>query len=255
MSEDRQFSTDAFKSFLERYHLKDNTGNVEIRVRERAGEPELYTKFRTKNGGVRGDVTLRPFDFEECTFGVWKTKKLKKLLGIMDERFDLELKRKPESMGGGPMALKLTDDFRTVTFHTAALDAVKWDFDEIGSLKFGKTPPVAVDLDVDDEFTNSFTRGMSAVEEDMFAVRSDGSDVVFELGWRRHSGGNTVKLRPDVEDPDPVDEMVFRGDLMSHILRANKPDDGSLQVSPAGMLIMGFSGDRFDSNYFFTKND
>jgi len=254
MSDERQFSTDDFKSFLERYHLKDNVGNVEIRVREQGGEKELYTKFRSKSGSVKGDVSLSPFDFEECKFGVWQTKKLKQLLSIMDGRFDLELKRKPESMGGGPMALKLTDDFRTVTFHTAELDVVKHDIDSI-SLKLSKKPPVAVELDVDEEFTNGFTRGMSAVEEDAFAVRSDGSNVVFELGWRRHSGGNTVKLRPDVEDPEQVDEMVFRGDIMSHILRANKSDPGTRRVSPVGMLMVEFTGDRFESNYFFTKND
>lgn len=258
MSEERQFETKHFKSFLDRYHLKDNTGNVEIRVRERAGERELYTRFRTKQKAVKGDVTLRPFGFEECRFAVWNTKKLKQLLSIMDDRFDMELKRKPGPMQDGPgdpMALKLTDDFRTVTFHTTDLSVVENTGDDIESisLKFKKQPPVVADLDIDQEFIQSFTRGMGAVEEDNFSVRSDGDQAVLELGWRRHSGGDTVKLRPDV-DAEAFDEMVFRGDLMSNILRANKSDSGSLKVSTAGMLILEFSGDRFESNYYLRKN-
>jgi hypothetical protein len=253
MSDERSFSTANFKSFLERYHLKDQVGNVEIKIQDNQGERELYTEFKSKDGGtVKGDVSLAPFEFErEANFGIWNTQQLISLLQIMDDRFDLDLIDNPQ---GGVAALKFEDDFRTVKFHTSKLKMIRDAYEDF-SLKLKKNPPVAAEVDLDDEFTNSFTKGINAVEEDPFSVRAEDGGLVFELGWRRHAGGNTVKLRPE-SNTDTVpdfDEMVFKGDLMRNILKANSDDPGYMRISPAGMLMMHFRGDMFESNYYMTK--
>lgn len=243
----RAFNTSVFKSFVERYYLKDNTGNVAVESGEDEDGSFLRTRFKTNRDEVLGNVTLRPFDFEECTLGVGEGKALLGMLRILDDRVDIELSR----FGNKPMALKLTDGMKTVKFHLTDMEVVPDDV----PAGLRKTPKFEAEIDVTDEFTTSFTRGMSAVEMDMVAVKCESGQVELTLGWRRHSGGNTVTLRPETRGVggDPVSdfgEIVFRGDILKEVLRSNKGDSGLFRISPQGLIHAAFTGERFESNYY-----
>ena len=235
------------KSKLERFISKYNIGGACESVKLVSTGKELMVRSISDDKNVLAEVTHTDMGLVEGEFGVYETKKLRSLLGVLGE----SLKVTANTSNGKTTGLTMSDGDTKTTF-VLADDSV---IPKVPDLK--KLPPMDVEIKLDEKFVNTFTKAKGALSEvDTFTVIGTGAETNVVIGYSSLNTNRVTIKANTTEDSGAIDAISFSANYLKEILMSNKEiKDGVLKVSSKGLAVAEFSGDGFTSKYYLVQID
>jgi len=232
------------KGKLNRFVQKYNLAGLVESVKWETKDNELTTAFISDDKSVLGKVTMKEFNFNDATFGVYDTSKLTKMLGVLGESVEFEI----SDVEGKPVSLKFKDGSTSVNYMLADLSVIP----NVPDLK--KLPDFNIKIKLDENFISKFIRAKSALADEnnfTFVVKNGKAQIV--LG---HSNINTNRISIDVEGEveGDVDPISFSATYLKEILVANKEaKDATLNISSQGLSHIHFEVGEYTSDYYLVE--
>jgi len=232
------------KQQLNRFVSKYNLAGLVESVKWESKEGSLTTSFISDDKSVLGNVSMKEFDGQDATFGVYDTTKLTKMLSILDNTVDFSI----QDIDGKAVSLKFKDGSTSVNYMLADLSVIP----NVPDLK--QLPPFNVEIKLDANFISKFIRAKSALadENNFTFVCKDGKGQIV-LG---HSNINTNRISIDVDCTceGDVKPISFSATYLKEILVANKEaNDATLKISSQGLSHIHFEIDKYESNYYLVE--
>jgi len=246
-TEERAFSRSEIISHIDRYNLN---GEIEP-VTWNVSSGELSIGFVSQDNTIIGNLSVDDFPLDEdVELGVMQTSSLKKLIKILNDRFDISL----QHAGDQARVLIMEDDMKTVEFRLADLSVIP----DTPSLK--RMPGFQVEMEITEDFASDFRSAESALDSDEFAVRTTADGVEVVVGYtadsrREHNNKVTLPVTTtgDYEQFEN-NNVTFKADTFAEILKANSDsEEGTWQVSDEGLSRIDFDGEGWDSTYYFVS--
>lgn len=232
------------KGKLNRFVQKYNLAGLVESVKWETKDNELTTSFISDDKSVLGKVTMKEFNFNDATFGVYDTSKLTKMLSVLGEAVEFEI----SDVDGKPVSLKFKDGSTSVNYMLADLSVIP----NVPDLK--KLPDFNIKIKLDENFISKFIRAKGALADEnnfTFVVKNGKAQIV--LG---HSNINTNRISIDVEgevDGD-VNPISFSATYLKEILVANKEaKDATLNISSQGLSHIHFEVGEYTSDYYLVE--
>jgi hypothetical protein len=232
------------KGKLNRFVQKYNLAGLVESVKWETKDNELTTAFISDDKSVLGKVTMKEFNFNDATFGVYDTSKLTKMLGVLGEAVEFEI----SDVEGKPVSLKFKDGSTSVNYMLADLSVIP----NVPDLK--KLPDFNIKIKLDENFISKFIRAKSALADEnnfTFVVKNGKAQIV--LG---HSNINTNRISIDVEGEveGDVEPISFSATYLKEILVANKEaKDATLNISSQGLSHIHFEVGEYTSDYYLVE--
>lgn len=232
------------KGKLNRFVQKYNLAGLVESVKWETKDNELTTSFISDDKSVLGKVTMKEFNFNDATFGVYDTSKLTKMLGVLGEAVEFEI----SDVEGKPVSLKFKDGSTSVNYMLADLSVIP----NVPDLK--KLPDFNIKIKLDENFISKFIRAKSALADEnnfTFVVKNGKAQIV--LG---HSNINTNRISIDVEGEveGDVEPISFSATYLKEILVANKEaKDATLNISSQGLSHIHFEVGEYTSDYYLVE--
>ncbi len=232
------------KGKLNRFVQKYNLAGLVESVKWETKDNELTTAFISDDKSVLGKVTMKEFNFNDATFGVYDTSKLTKMLGVLGESVEFEI----SDVEGKPVSLKFKDGSTSVNYMLADLSVIP----NVPDLK--KLPDFNIKIKLDENFISKFIRAKSALADEnnfTFVVKNGKAQIV--LG---HSNINTNRISIDVEGEveGDVAPISFSATYLKEILVANKEaKDATLNISSQGLSHIHFEVGEYTSDYYLVE--
>jgi len=230
--------------FIRKYNLNGSIESVKWSVNSTDKTLRVAAKSEDQNTVVY--VDLAEFDAidSDVDFGVYETKKLRTMLSVFDNKFNIEVNKKD----GDVRSLTFSDDNMEVKFVASSLSVVSSAPTPKGA------PAYDVEILVNEKFVDQFTKAKSALPgSDTFTlVNNDNGDLTLVLGY---SSNNTDQIKFGVETTDGKSTLKkplhFQSNILKEILAANENVDSSvLSVSERGLANITFETDKFKSSYY-----
>jgi len=230
--------------FIRKYNLGGNIESVKWSINGVDKTLKVAAKSEDRNTVVY--VELANFDgiADTIEFGVYETKKMRQLMSVFDQTFDVAVNKKGDEV----RSLDLSDKNMEVRFVASSLSVVS----SVPSPK--DTPEFEVEVVVDEEFSKNFNKAKSALPgADTFTLmngKKGGLKLV--LGY---SSNNTDRITMDVQTLDGKDTLPnplhFQAGVLKEILSANEDCDKAVfRVSERGLANVTFEKDNYKSSYF-----
>jgi hypothetical protein len=232
------------KGKLNRFVQKYNLAGLVESVKWETKDNELTTAFISDDKSVLGKVTMKEFNFNDATFGVYDTSKLTKMLSVLGEAVEFEI----SDVEGKPVSLKFKDGSTSVNYMLADLSVIP----NVPDLK--KLPDFNIKIKLDENFISKFIRAKSALADEnnfTFVVKNGKAQIV--LG---HSNINTNRISIDVEGEveGDVEPISFSATYLKEILVANKEaKDATLNISSQGLSHIHFEVGEYTSDYYLVE--
>lgn len=232
------------KGKLNRFVQKYNLAGLVESVKWETKDNELTTSFISDDKSVLGKVTMKEFNFNDATFGVYDTSKLTKMLSVLGEAVEFEI----SDVDGKPVSLKFKDGSTSVNYMLADLSVIP----NVPDLK--KLPDFNIKIKLDENFISKFIRAKSALADEnnfTFVVKNGKAQIV--LG---HSNINTNRISIDVEGEveGDVNPISFSATYLKEILVANKEaKDATLNISSQGLSHIHFEVGEYTSDYYLVE--
>jgi hypothetical protein len=232
------------KGKLNRFVQKYNLAGLVESVKWETKDNELTTSFISDDKSVLGKVTMKEFNFNDATFGVYDTSKLTKMLSVLGEAVEFEI----SDVEGKPVSLKFKDGSTSVNYMLADLSVIP----NVPDLK--KLPDFNIKIKLDENFISKFIRAKSALADEnnfTFVVKNGKAQIV--LG---HSNINTNRISIDVEGEveGDVNPISFSATYLKEILVANKEaKDATLNISSQGLSHIHFEVGEYTSDYYLVE--
>lgn len=232
------------KTTMNRFISKYNLAGLVESVKWETKDGILSTSFISDDKSVLGSVELTDFDESDCTFGVYDTTKLTKMLGVLSDDIDFSITQSDNKA----ISLKFKDSSTSVNYMLADLSVIP----NVPDLK--QLPEFNVTIKLDDVFINRFIRAKSALADEnnfTFTCKDNKGQIV--LG---HSSINTnrIKIDVDCECDNDVEPISFSANFLKEILIANKEaKDATLKISSQGLAHISFEVDEYKSNYYLVE--
>lgn len=234
------------KSKLERFISKYNLGGACESVLFTAQDTTMATRGISDDKNVLCEVTVKNLQFPSGDFGVYDTKKLRSILGVLNETLSVKANVNNEKMTG----LDINDGDTRATFVLADPSVIP----TVPDLK--KTPPMDVTIKLDEKFVATFIKAKGALNDvEMFTVTSNGTDATAEV-IIGHSSLNTnrIAITATIEEPKTLDPINFSATHFREILASNKEvKNGTLEVSSKGLARATFEADDIVSTYYLVQ--
>lgn len=234
------------KSKLEKFITKYNLGGSCESVLFKSDGDTLSVRAISDDKNVLGEVSVENIAFPEGEFGVYETKKLRSILGVLDENITV----KPNVTNGKTTGLNLTDNSTKATFVLADSSVVP----QVPDLK--KLPPMDFTITLDEKFVSTFVKAKSALSEvETFAVLSNGEDKTASVVIG-HSTLNTnrISITANTDKVTTMQPINFSANYLREVLTANREvNSGTLQVSSKGLAVASFSANGFTSKYYLVQ--
>lgn len=239
------------KSKLEKFITKYNLGGSCESVIFKSDGMNLSVRAISDDKNVLGEVTVQDINFPEGEFGVYDTKKLRSILGVLDDTLTIGLNKK--SVNDTPTSLNITDGNTRATFVLADPSVIP----PVPELK--KLPPMDFTINLDQKFIQTFIKAKSALNEvETFAIMSSGEDntVSVVIG---HSNTNTnrITITASTDKVCRLSPINFSANYLREILTANKdnPNGGTatLQVSSKGIALVQLDSPDFKVSYYLVQ--
>jgi len=230
------------KSKLNRFVQKYNLGGNVNSVKWKSDGDSISTSFVTPDKSLLGNVKVDKFQFKNSELGVYQTDQLQKLLGVLDEKVDMDL----DTVGDKAIALKVKSGSVSINYVLSDLSVIP----DPPAMK--RLPEFGTEIKLDTSFIDAFIKGKSALSDiDMFAItknRNGGCDIV--IGYSS-SNTNRVNIPVDCEKCDLTDPINFNANLFKEVLVANRECKSAvLKVSNEGLARVNFKVDDYDSTYY-----
>lgn len=234
------------KSKLEKFITKYNLGGSCESVLFKSDGDTLSVRAISDDKNVLGEVSAEHIKFPEGEFGVYETKKLRSILGVLDENLTV----KPNTVGERTTGLSITDGNTKATFVLSDASVIP----AVPDLK--KLPPMDFTISLDEKFVNTFIKAKSALSEvETFAVTSTGEDKTASV-IIGHSTLNTnrITVTANTDKAVKMDPISFSANYLREILNANKDvSNGTFQVSSKGLSVVKFTSNGFTSTYYLVQ--
>jgi len=221
--------------FISRYNL---AGLVEsVKWETEAGV--LKTSFISDDKSVLGSVSMKDFQYEDSTFGVYDTSKLTKMIGVLGSEVDFEL----VTVNNKAASLKFKDGSTAINYMLAELSIIP----NVPDLK--QLPPFDIKIKLDQNFITKFIRAKSALpEENTFTFVSKNGKSQIILGYS-NINTNRITIDVDCECPETTTPISFSSTYLKEILVANKEsNDATLNISSKGLSHIHFEIDEYESD-------
>src|SRR5210317_1237066 len=232
------------KQSLNRFVSKYNLAGLVESVKWESKEGSLTTSFISDDKSVLGSVSMKEFDGNDTSFGVYDTTKLTKMLSVLGNDVDFSI----NDIDGKPVSLRFKDGSTSVNYMLADLSVIP----NVPDLK--QLPPFNVKIKLDDTFISRFIKAKGALPDEnnfTFTCKDNHGQIV--LG---HSNINTNRISIDVDcecDGD-VDPISFSATYLKEILVANKEASGAtLNISSQGLSHIQFEVDEYEANYYLVE--
>ena len=232
------------KGKLNRFVQKYNLAGLVESVKWETKDNELTTSFISDDKSVLGKVTMKEFNFNDATFGVYDTSKLTKMLSVLGEAVEFEI----SDVDGKSVSLKFKDGSTSVNYMLADLSVIP----NVPDLK--KLPDFNIKIKLDENFISKFIRAKGALADEnnfTFVVKNGKAQIV--LG---HSNLNTNRISIDVEGEveGDVNPISFSATYLKEILVANKEaKDATLNISSQGLSHIHFEVGEYTSDYYLVE--
>ena len=231
------------KQSLNRFVSKYNLAGLVESVKWESKEGSLTTSFISDDKSVLGSVSMKEFDGNDTSFGVYDTTKLTKMLSVLGDDVDFSI----NDIDGKPVSLKFKDGSTSVNYMLADLSVIP----NVPDLK--QLPPFNVEIKLDSNFISKFIKAKGALDENNFTFTcKDGKGQII-LGF---SNINTNRINIDVDcvcDGD-IEPISFSATYLKEILVANKEaTDATLKISSQGLSHIHFEIDNYESNYYLVE--
>lgn len=218
-------------NFINKYSLNGLCNTVKWTAKSRG----LITDFITEDKNILGKVAVKGVNFPDGQFGVYNTKALVKILGILQNEIDLEVE---------DSALSLKDESVSAKFLLASLDI-------INDPPAATPPEFDFDFDINSVFIDKFLKARSALDEaTIFAFTMEDDKPVIVLNYAEHNTDRIIIPLPNV-DHNIGSPLLFNIDNFKEILAANKDCiSGKVHVSSLGLMMLKFQGEDIMSMYY-----
>jgi len=231
------------KQSLNRFVSKYNLAGLVESVKWESKEGSLTTSFISDDKSVLGSVSMKEFDGNDTSFGVYDTTKLTKMLSVLGDDVEFSI----NDIDGKPVSLKFKDGSTSVNYMLADLSVIP----NVPDLK--QLPPFNVEIKLDSNFISKFIKAKGALDENNFTFTcKDGKGQII-LGF---SNINTNRINIDVDctcDGD-IEPISFSATYLKEILVANKEaTDATLKISSQGLSHIHFEIDNYESNYYLVE--
>jgi len=231
------------KQSLNRFVSKYNLAGLVESVKWESKEGSLTTSFISDDKSVLGSVSMKEFDGNDTSFGVYDTTKLTKMLSVLGDDVEFSI----NDIDSKPVSLKFKDGSTSVNYMLADLSVIP----NVPDLK--QLPPFNVEIKLDSNFISKFIKAKGALDENNFTFTcKDGKGQII-LGF---SNINTNRINIDVDCvcDDDVEPISFSATYLKEILVANKEaTDATLKISSQGLSHIHFEIDNYESNYYLVE--
>ena len=234
------------KSKLEKFITKYNLGGSCESVTLLSDGTKLSVRSISDDKNVLAEVSCVDMGFPPGEFSIYETKKLRSLLGVLNETLQVTT----NSNNGNVVGVNMSDSDTKTTF-VLADDSVIPKVPEIKKL-----PNFDVEIILDEKFVNTFSRAKSALSEvDTFTVTSDGTETNVVIGYSTLNT-NRINITVNTKSAAKINPINFSANYLKEVLLSNKEiKNGSLKVSSHGISVAEFSGDGFTSKYYLVQID
>jgi len=231
------------KQSLNRFVSKYNLAGLVESVKWESKEGSLTTSFISDDKSVLGSVSMKEFDGNDTSFGVYDTTKLTKMLSVLGDDVDFSI----NDIDGKPVSLKFKDGSTSVNYMLADLSVIP----NVPDLK--QLPDFNVEIKLDSNFISKFIKSKNALDENNFTFTCKDGKGQIVLGF---SNINTNRINIDVDctcDGD-IEPISFSATYLKEILVANKEaTDATLKISSQGLSHIHFEIDNYESNYYLVE--
>ena len=231
------------KQSLNRFVSKYNLAGLVESVKWESKDGSLNTSFISDDKSVLGSVSMKEFDGNDTSFGVYDTTKLTKMLSVLGDDVEFSI----NDIDSKPVSLKFKDGSTSVNYMLADLSVIP----NVPDLK--QLPPFDVEIKLDSNFISKFIKAKGALDENNFTFTCKDGKGQIVLGF---SNINTNRISIDVDcvcDGD-IEPISFSATYLKEILVANKEaTDATLKISSQGLSHIHFEIDNYESNYYLVE--
>jgi hypothetical protein len=226
--------------FIEKYNLGGLVETVMWNVEDKS----LKTSFISGDKSVLGNVTLEKFDVKDDEFGVYDTKQLKGMLGVLENDVEFSTVK----TGDKVLSLKFSDKVTSLNYMAADKSVVP----NPPALK--KLPEFDIEITLDGNFIAKFIKAKSALaEQKTFTFLSKDGKNQIALGYVEDTNTNRIFLDVDAKVQGDA-EISFSADYFKEILVANKnASEATMKISSQGLSHLKFEGEGFVSEYYLVE--
>lgn len=234
------------KTKLERFITKYNLGGACESVVLKSDGDTLSVRAISDDKNVLGEISAEGIEFPEGEFGVYETKKLRGILGVMEEQLTVTAESNNDKITG----VRITDGDTKATFVLADITVIP----TVPDVK--KFPPMDFTITLDEKFVNTFIKAKGALSQvETFAVMSTGEDSTANvvIGYST-TNTSRISITAQTDAPVKLDPIVFSAEYLKEILVANKEaKNGTLEISSKGLSRAKFSVDGITSTYYLVQ--
>lgn len=220
-------------NFISKYSLNGLCNVVKWDSKNRG----LITNFRTENKNTLGMVAVKGINFPDGQYGIYNTKGLIKIIGALQNEFEVEVGDRNE-------CLVFKDETVKAQFILANLDIIE------NPPTTKNLPDSDFEFEINSIFMDKFLKAKSALEESSnIAFINEGDEIVLVINYAVHNTDRiTIKtgIQHNLSSP-----LLFDAEILKEVFMANKDcTKGTMKVSEQGLMICQFTGEDIASKYF-----
>ena len=224
--------------FISKYSLGDSVNSVVLNVNNEV----LTTEFITLDKSLLGKVTLDTFQFEDVQLGIYDTKQLASLLGVLNDDINLTVVKSQDKV----VSVKFEDSYASINYMLSDLSVIP----DVPQMK--SVPEFELSLKIDSLFISKFISGKNALaESETFTVLTDANtdSCKFVINYSAINT-NRVNLPVTVDTFSDVGPLSFNAELFSKVLQANKEcESASMEISSKVLARASFKVDNYEAVY------
>lgn len=232
------------KQKLNKFISKYSLGGLIESVKWELNNNILSTSFISDNKSVLGTVSMSGFEYEDKTFGLYDTSKMIKILSVMEEGINFNVK----DINGKPLSLQLKDEVTNARVVLSDISVIP----TVPDLK--ELPKFDIKIKLDDVFIDRFIKSKSALaDEDNFTFRVKNGVSEIIIGYS-NINSNRIALIVSSDQTKDVKPITFSATYLKEILVANRESsDAILNISTKGLAHISFESDEYKSDYYLVQ--
>lgn len=230
-----------FVNFVEKYALGATVESVIWQVKSNGCTVDFVSEDKTLLGTVTMDKGM---EIEDSEFGVYTTSELLKVVNIMDDSIDIEIKQ----IDGRPYNMNIKDK----RFKSIYVLAEKSIIPKSGKVK--NLPEFNVECTFDKNFIDDYLKAKNGLSTaDAVAFEGHGDELKITVGFAS-SQTNRVSWAIKAKITGDLDTMPFSAEYLKAVLSANKDiKSARLQISSQGLMRIQCIHEKLVSEYFLVR--
>ena len=225
--------------FIEKYYLGGTIESVVWISKDK----KLGTAFTSEDKTLVGNVRMDESEIEDSTFGIYTTSDLSKILSIMKPDINIKLQG-------------INDKFNSIVLSDGTFNGkfILSDTEIIPKpAKLNKLPNFEMQIKIDKQFIDNFLGAKSAVDTDVFAIKSYDEKIELIMNYSTINSNNII-YNINGESTINFNPTAFSAEKVKNILVANKNcDSGMLKISSQGLSEYTFTEKNYQSTYYLIQ--